>query len=160
MSGNSLGIAFLDRSALDQWQHQLDQLKLNERQPIERAREQFLRANQSEGHCLACDKEAEIETSYLETLFQGLADTKFEQALRSSEGLCRPHFIKAGHVVPDGQTLALLLEIEGEVNRRLLGELDELIRKNNFQFAAEGFGPEADSWVRGIEHLSGAKDAV
>ncbi len=115
-NGNSLGLAFLGRSALDEWQRQLEEVKSSDRQTLERLREQFLRSNQSAGQCLACDKQVEIETSYLETLFQALKDPVFLQGLRASEGLCRAHFIQSGKVAPDGKSLQRLLEVEKEIN--------------------------------------------
>ena len=38
-------------------------------------------------------------------------------------------------------------------------ELAEFIRKNDYQFSAEGFGKEGDSWLRAIGMIAGSRKA-
>ncbi len=51
-------------------------------------------------------------------------------------------------------------KIQTTINRRLVTELDESIRKNDYRFVSEGFGAEGDAWIRALERLSGAAGAL
>jgi Family of unknown function (DUF6062) len=161
LGGNALGMAFLQRSALDQWQKQLSQARgPNRRTRLENYRAEVAAANQAKARCLACQQQAEVEARYIETFLQALAEAEFKQLLHDSGGLCRVHFSQACRAARNVETLNALVEIQAEINRRLMAELDEFIRKSDYRFIAEGFGPEGDSWVRAIERLSGAEDAL
>ena len=156
--GSALGMAFLNRDALNQWQAQLEQARESRgRGTLERFRKQAAHANHAKGKCLLCERQHEIEQRYAETLNAAIADDTFRDALRQSAGLCLPHFAQACELATRVETLETLLEIQMEINARLIGELDEFIRKNDYRFMAEGFGAEGDSWIRAIERLAGAE---
>ena len=158
--GSSLGIALLYRDALQQWQNQLDAVSQpNGRASAGQLRQQFAQANAPQAKCLACERQADIERRYIAVLIESLADRAFADALRASAGLCRPHFAQASDATKETKTLDALAEIQSAINQRLLGELDEFIRKNDYRFMGEGFGAEGDSWIRALERLSGAGDA-
>ncbi|MCX7840480.1 MAG: DUF6062 family protein, partial [Anaerolineae bacterium] len=137
--GGALGIALLNRDALRQWQHQLE----HTRQPVH--------ANRGTAQCLACEKQDEIEARVITVLIESLTDDDFRARLRTSAGLCRPHFARACAAASRDETLRMLVEIQIAVNARLLAELDEFIRKNDYRFIGEGFGAEGDAWLRAIE---------
>ena len=161
IGGNALGTAFLQRTALDEWQKQLDRVGApNGKTRIEKYREEVAAANQATAPCLGCQQQAEIEKRHIETFLAALVEPDFRQLVRGSGGLCRVHFSAACLMGNDPHALGMLIEIQGEINRGLLGELDEFIRKSDYRFVAEGFGAEGDSWIRAIECLSGAEDAV
>ena len=161
IGGNALGTAFLQRTALGEWQKRLDHVGApNGRTHIEKYREAVAAANQATAPCLGCRQQAEVEKRHIETFLAALVEADFRQLVRGSGGLCRVHFSAACRAAKDPQALKMLIEIQGEINRGLLGELDEFIRKSDYRFVAEGFGSEGDSWLRAIERLSGAEDAV
>lgn len=158
VNGGSLGMALLHRDALKQWQQQLDQAtRVHGRGDVER--KQIAQANESREKCLACERQAEIGQRYIETLLEALPDREFTDALHQSAGLCRAHFAQACHSATQVEMLDALVEIQMVINRRLIGELDEFVRKNDYRFTAEGFGVEGDSWIRAIAHLAGSEGA-
>jgi AraC-like DNA-binding protein len=154
--GSALGIAFLNRDALNQWQAQLERAH-KPRAPLERFREQVAHASHAEKECLVCERQNEIEQRGIQTLLESLLEQGFRDTLRQSAGLCRPHFAQACAAAARAETLQALVEIQMEINAHLLAELDEFIRKNDYRFMAEGFGAEGDAWIRAIERLAGAE---
>ena len=159
--GSSLGTALLYHDALQQWQKQLDTAsEPNARASVGQMRQQIAQANAPQAKCLACERQADIERRYIAVLIESLADHAFADALRASAGLCRPHFAQACDATKETKMLNALAEIQSEINQRLLGELDEFIRKNDYRFMGEGFGAEGDSWIRALERLSGAEGAA
>jgi hypothetical protein len=161
LDGSALGLAFLNRDALAQWQRQLEQA----RQPrgrgvLGRVRKLAARANRAKAKCLACERENEIVQRDLQVLVESLAEEDFRVKFRDSAGLCRPHFAQACEAASRVETLAALIEMQVEINARLLAELDEFIRKNDYRFMAEGFGAEGDSWIRVLERLAGAESGA
>ena len=159
--GGSLGTALLYRDALQQWQKQLDEASIRiGRAGVKQARKQIAQANASHAECLACERQADIERRYIAVLIESLTDRAFADALRASAGLCRPHFAQVCAMVGDPRTLDALVAIQTEINQRLIGELDEFIRKNDYRFMSEGFGSEGNSWIRTIERLAGAEGAA
>lgn len=155
--GGALGIALLQRDALRQWQQQLEHAQT--RGSDERAHKLVAHANRGKAKCLACEKQNEIETRLIAVLLESLTEEAFYARLRASAGLCRPHFARACEMTSRAEMLRTLVEIQVAINARLLAELDEFIRKNDYRFLAEGFGTEGDAWLRAIERLAGAEDA-
>ncbi|MCI0476528.1 MAG: DUF6062 family protein, partial [Anaerolineales bacterium] len=122
-----------------------------------RVRKLAARANHAKEKCLVCERENEIEQRNLKVLIELLAEGDFRAKFRASAGLCRPHFAQACETAPHVETLDALIEMQTEINARLIAELDEFIRKNDYRFMAEGFGAEGDAWIRAIECLAGAE---
>ena len=161
VNGSALGMAFLNRDALNQWQRQLEQVqKPSGRDSLERFHKLAAHANRAKAKCLACERQNEIEQRYIDTLIESLPEPDFCEALRQSEGLCRTHYARASAASPRVEALETLLEIQMEINTRLVAELDEFIRKNDYRFMSEGFGSEGNSWIRAIERLAGAEGAA
>jgi len=50
-----------------------------------------------------------------------------------------------------------LLVIHREKLESLKAELTEFIRKNDYQFIAEGFGKEGDAWLRAVGLMVGSR---
>lgn len=152
--GGALGIALLQRDALQQWQQQLEHAQT--RGSDERAHKLVAHANRGKAKCLACEKQNEIEARVIAVLIGALDEDNFRARVRASAGLCRPHFAQACDAASRAETIRALVEIQIAVNARLLAELGEFIRKNDYRFLAEGFGAEGDAWLRAIERLAGA----
>lgn len=154
--GGALGIALLNRDALQQWQQQLEHVPTSG--GVEHARRVLAHANRGNAQCWACEKQDEIEARVIAALVLALAEDDFRARLHASAGLCRPHFARACATAPRAETLHTLVEIQIAVNARLLVEVDEFIRKNDYRFLTEGFGAEGDAWIRSTERLTGAED--
>ncbi len=159
LPGASLGLALLLRDSSKQWQKQLDAVGA----PGGRAEDfahQLAQASTPQRKCLACEQQSDIEHRFIETLLESLSDQAFTDALRGSSGLCRPHFVETCAAATGPSLLERLSTVQRAINQRLIGELDEFIRKNDYRFRGEGFGQEGDSWIRAIDHLSGRDDAL
>lgn len=110
--------------------------------------------------CPVCAALRTSEKYYLEALlahFSGL--DSLDASYRDSDGLCLPHFRLALAHVSDEETFTRLVEAQKAIWQRLQAELSEFIRKNDYRFKGEGFGPEGDAWLRAIEAVSGAPPA-
>jgi hypothetical protein len=44
--------------------------------------------------------------------------------------------------------------LESERLAALQAELDEIVRKNDYRFRGEAWGPERDAWLRALKKLS------
>jgi len=98
-----------------------------------------------------------MEDDYLNTLLQHLDDEGLATALRTSAGLCLPHFRRALQLIRDEETFHRVVEWQLDCLERLHGELDELIRKHDYRFSGEDLGAEGDAWIRAIAQVSGEK---
>lgn len=156
LSGNALGMALLHRDALKEWQREIEAAdRPDPSSKRGRYKDRIAHANAAHATCLACEAQAEIQQHLVDMLNRSLSDGEFADAFKSSAGLCRPHFAAACELALDRHTLTALQQAESEINQRLLAELDEFIRKQDYRFTSEGFGAEGDAWVRAIARMSG-----
>lgn len=110
--------------------------------------------------CPVCEHREEVTRTILSALVNGLKDTKLVDALHASEGLCLPHLQKSLEQVRDGSASETLLAIHRRKLDRLLAELEEFIRKNDYQAAGEGFGGEGDAWLRAVALIVGVRKGM
>jgi hypothetical protein len=106
--------------------------------------------------CPACAQRGEAEQRSLETLIEHLEAGGLRIEYTDSSGLCLPHLEKALRGAPP-QAHRFLVEAESEKLNCLLGELSEIIRKNDYRFREEPWGAERDAWVRATGKLRGEK---
>jgi hypothetical protein len=112
------------------------------------------KGNSRTATCPACELAAEAERRYLETLVEHLAAGSLRQEYDTSPGLCLPHLRKAlRRGSADARTL--LLDSEAAKLSQLNRELAEIIRKNDYRFRDEPWGPERDAWIRATRKLAG-----
>lgn len=104
--------------------------------------------------CLACEHQREVEELYLTTLLRHIGDAELAAAFAASPGLCLPHFNQAAALASDAPTLRLLIDAERHCLLRLRDELAEFARKNDHRNLGERVGPEADAWIRSIDHVT------
>ncbi len=109
-------------------------------------------------HCPVCEHRDESTRNTLTVLLEELKQPEMVTALQASEGLCLPHLRQALEQIRDASVLERLLSIQQEKLESLRAELDEFIRKNDYQFAAEGFGGERDAWLRAMAMVVGKKN--
>jgi hypothetical protein len=69
--------------------------------------------------------------------------------------LCLPHLRKAIETCRDSTRRDLILRIHRDTFRRLLAELDEYVRKNDYRFSGETHGAERDAWRRAVYVVHG-----
>jgi hypothetical protein len=119
--------------------------------------EKTLTALSPRKRCPVCDHRDEAARSLLAVLVEELETPEMRNALQASEGLCLPHLRLALERVKDLSACETLLSIHREKLESLRAELDEFIRKNDYQAIKEGFGQEGDAWLRAIGMIVGSR---
>jgi hypothetical protein len=112
--------------------------------------QQFLTAITRRKRCPVCEYRDATTREILLTLVKELKTQEIVNALQTSAGLCFPHLRLALEQIRDADTYETLLRLQRKKLESLRAELDEFIRKNDYQFAGEGFGSEGDAWLRAI----------
>jgi hypothetical protein len=134
--------------------------------PWRRAREvsladQLLLAATPEDACPACTSQREREAYALWVLTESLVEEEsFRSLYKQSGGFCIPHFKAALKVAQREDAVRILIEAQSTVLTRLAGELSEYLRKHDYRFSHEPYGPEADVVVRATEILVGKKPHI
>lgn len=105
--------------------------------------------------CPACRLQAEQRLRYLDVLVQSLNDPEFQKAYKDSSGLCVPHFLSAFDRIQDAQARGRVVTTQVEIFANILQDLEEFCHKNDYRFCDEGFGNEADSWLRAVRMMVG-----
>ncbi len=109
--------------------------------------------------CVACRAELEAQDRYLDSLLEGLGSDAVATALAGADGLCLPHTKRA--VERGGRRAEPLMARAREVAVRLLAELAEVVRKEDYRFKDE---PRTDAertvprravaWTAGLDGLT------
>ncbi len=108
--------------------------------------------------CSACVWAQKMEDVYLQALSHNLlGEDGLLSAYEASDGLCLPHFRQALAHARDKRTFEALVGVQRTVWERLVGHLDEFIRKSDYRFRDEVWGEERDAWLRAIAALAGAR---
>ncbi|MEM4725058.1 MAG: DUF6062 family protein [Candidatus Hadarchaeum sp.] len=108
--------------------------------------------------CPACAQGEEMECIYLDILVgQLLGKDSLLSAYEASDGLCLPHFRQAVARARDEEVLNALVNAQRRIWERLIGQLSEFIRKNDYRFVCEPLGEESDAWLRAIATVSGMR---
>jgi len=144
--GSPLGIAIL-------WRDLLTQEVVELQRPVAELRR---RRPAPQRECPACAQRDEAEGRFLETLLEHLEAGGLRGEYTDSSGLCLPHLERAVRSAPP-QARRFLVEAESEKLNRLLSELSETIRKNDYRFRDEPWGADSDAWVRATGKLKGEK---
>ena len=103
--------------------------------------------------CPICKNNEQLEKHLTKTLIKNIK--QLEGAYRQSDGLCLPHLKTILLQAPTNQNTHTLLAAQLHVWEKLDADLAEFIRKNDYRFRHEGFGPEKDAWMRGTEAVAG-----
>jgi hypothetical protein len=118
--------------------------------------ERFLYAITPARPCPVCEHRDEKAREILSVLVTGLEEQDVVDALRSSDGLCLPHLQQSLERAKDAASIEKLLLLQRGKMEGLIAELDEFIRKNDYQ-VQESFGREGDAWLRAIALVVGAR---
>jgi len=170
--GASLGIALIYRSLINRIAGALERARytapaslpwqrvregLDREQPSGAARA-LIQSLEPQAGCPACSHRDEMETTTLTAVVAGLGqDRGLQEALRAAGGLCLPHLRRAFQLARTAAAFETLQAMMRDQMATLLSELDEFIRKNDYRFQHEGFGPEGNSWRRAVAWLVGAE---
>ncbi len=142
LQGNALGIALIYQDMLKVAMHHLDDRK-GIPGPVRK--------------CPACEQRDLTMMRTLSEISRNIQDEIITGALKKSEGLCLFHLRHTLGHMRILEKRSLLISIQREIMVRLRADLGEFIRKNDYRFAKETFGPERDSWKRAVSMVSGAK---
>jgi hypothetical protein len=102
-------------------------------------------------NCPACENRDEMTGRVLSELSKYITDVPILAAFKGSQGLCFGHLRQVLEHVRSSEKRNALLAIQCDIMQQLRGELAEFIRKNDYRFAGEGFGPEKDAWKRAVK---------
>jgi hypothetical protein len=120
--------------------------------------ERILYALIPQKHCPACQHRDEITQFILSELVKELEAPEMADALQQSDGFCLAHLRLALELVRNVSACERLLAIHREKLQSLRAELTEFIRKNDYQFRAEGIGSEGDAWLRAVGLIVGGRN--
>lgn len=109
-------------------------------------------------NCMVCDVLEHSENAHVRALAEHIDDTRLQEAYRSSEGLCLPHFRLTLRAARDTARLETLISIQIELWSRLKAELDSFAMKYDINHADQAMGTDADSWRRAIALVAGQED--
>jgi len=150
-------IASATFQAISPWSARRVHEALDPKQPAAATAEAVARL-EPQAACPACAWVEKMERIYLDVLLGHLlGEDGLLAAYASSEGLCLPHFRQALAQVRDEQVFEALVGAQRTIWERLVGDLSEFIRKNDYRFRSETWGEERDAWLRAIAALSGTR---
>ena len=147
--GDGLGISILSKDLLETiHQHWGEDPKslIKEEKPKE--------------ECPACNIWNQNERNYSTLFVEQIDDFFLTFEFKHSFGFCLDHFRIIYRSVQDSKTREALLVYERGKIENISKELGEFIRKHDYQFSKEGYGKEADSWIRAVELLKGRTDLM
>ena len=138
------GLAKLLREAAFSW-----------RQRLRQRAQRWLQARRKRAPCPVCRAWRSQEELYWAVLLDHGGDDEVINAFSRSDGLCLPHTASllrhgAGH-----RHLLAVLTAQQHCLQRLHGDLHAFIRKQDYRFAQEPYGREADAWRRVVACLAG-----
>ncbi len=120
-------------------------------------KEKATRAIRPKGKCPACMQRERMTETILSMALEKVNDDELRRALRSSEGICLPHFRQMLERAKGEDDFDFLLSLQREKWGTLRDELAEIIRKNDYRYQAEGYGSERDAWRRALGQAAGEK---
>jgi len=109
--------------------------------------------------CPACRAQQEAEDRYVGALLASLVDPAVAEAFAGSDGLCLTHTFTA--LRQGGGTTSVVLEQTRRSVERLIGHLDEVIRKEDYRFRTEPRSEdERAAPLRAVTWAAGAQGLV
>jgi len=146
-TGDVLGVAILYADLADQtverWQ----------RDAASPASSRWLGSRSRTAPCPACDLETEGDSRYCGALAAGLGEEAVWNGLEESAILCAAHVGKVA-ALAKREHAGKLLSLEAEKLHKLSEDLHETIRKHDYRYRNEEWGPERDAWLRALDRLT------
>ena len=156
--GDALGYSIIYRDLVNSILRKGDENTDPSREPSVRTRiEKVLTIFAPRKRCPVCEHREHATRTLINTLVEELGSPQMVQALQASEGLCLPHLRLTFEHIKDNTLLEALLNIHRAKLEGLRTELEEFIRKSDYQAVKEGFGKEGDAWLRAIGMIVGRR---
>jgi hypothetical protein len=105
--------------------------------------------------CPACAWLAETELMLVGTLVDELPEPAFRKAFEQSTGLCFPHLRLAMRCVATDEAFARLRDKTVVMEKILIAQLGEIMRKHDYRFRDEPDGDEVGAAARAVAHVTG-----
>ena len=106
--------------------------------------------------CPACEGRARMEEIRASNLAEALQDQEFAELYAQRKlGVCMPHFRMVWVEEMPDEVRRFLAETQRRQLQRLLGELDQYLRKHHCHVKETPLPDEAESWRRAVAMLSG-----
>ncbi len=161
LQGSALGIAIVYRVSVLDLLRDTDPDRAPDRSPFRRRSPAGAAAARlaSSGPCPACEVGSAAATRFGEVLLEGIMAPEMGRLLTTCGGLCLPHLREVLRLPQAAPAYDALMRSQREAWQRLVGELEEFIRKNDYRFAGEPMSDaEALSWTRALDALVGLED--
>jgi hypothetical protein len=168
--GDALGLSIIYRDILNSILRKLDNGSRPVRSPRSWATllrqlpeqagtvlENLLNAITPSRRCPVCEHHEESSRLIQSVLMGALEKQEMVDALRLSDGLCLPHLRESLRSVKNGDAFETLLVIHRVRLENLKAELEEYIRKSDYQEIESGFGKEGDAWLRATALVVGRR---
>jgi Family of unknown function (DUF6062) len=126
------------------------------RRALRQRAQNWLRAWRQPRVCPTCRLWQEQEQLCLSVLLDHWLDPELVQAFAQSDGLCVPHTARLIAQGSHHARLPAILAAQQERMQALHDDLREFIRKQDYRFAHEPFGREANAWQRVVALIVGA----
>lgn len=108
--------------------------------------------------CPVCVHAETTERGLISTLVHELlGEDGLLAAFRASEGLCVLHLRQALAQTPNADVFDALVNVQREIWQRLIGQLAEIIRKEDYRYRHEPRGEEKGASLRALAILSGPR---
>ncbi|MBN2549252.1 MAG: hypothetical protein JXB15_08850 [Anaerolineales bacterium] len=124
---------------------------------LETIRKRIRQAISPHEPCLGCRQRDSTAYMVLSVLMEKIQDQEMLAAFANSDGLCLPHLRLGCKLAQDEVALAELLKVELEKLEKLHTELAEFVRKNDYRYIKDGFGPEGNAWRRAAQLAAGGQ---
>ena len=160
LQGSALGIAIVYRVTVLDLLRDTDHSKIKAQGLFKRQSNSADLAEHLDAHgpCLACDIGEGTVNRFTGLLLQDLEDPELQKLLLASGGLCLPHFRSALTHKMHAKKSATLISLHRQAWQKIMGELEEFIRKNDYRFQDEKMtAEEGTSWTRVLDVIVGMK---
>lgn len=175
--GNSLGNALMLQSYLDEFLEEFhgetgkNTAERPRRRPLRRmtlsGAPDYTRLEQKMETCYLCQQVEESMERYYLTFFHLVRDEEFREIVETGKGFCVPHFARllrmAEKKLPSGQQdwfYDRVVTVMEENLRRVKGDLDWLIAKNDYRNAGADWRNSRDALQRTMQKLTGGHPAA
>ncbi len=118
------------------------------RQRLVQRVQHWLQMRQRRSQCPICRSWQAQEQLYMAVLLDHAEDDGVIHTLSQSDGLCMPHIASLLQFDASHSHLGAVLAAEYACLERLHGDLKEFNRKQDYRYAHESYGREADAWQR------------
>jgi hypothetical protein len=152
---SGLGTAILYRDQVEEFRKFIDGLEGTLRSRKRGAKPtEWTRAER----CPACAVQLRMRACNVGVLARWLLDVPMQSAFDATAGLCVPHFLLFMESTKDVEVRRHVVDVERKKTAELLKDLAEFTRKHDYRFSGEGFGKEADCWLRAVKMMVGDHD--